>query len=46
MAMKSSNPNGIDNYIRFSKINEDKYDKNETVQFWEGINIKYENENK
>ena len=26
MAMKSSNPNGIDNFIRFSKINKDKYD--------------------
>jgi len=46
MAMKSSNPNGIDNFIRFSKINKDKYDKNETVQFWEGIKIKDENENK
>ena len=46
MAIKSSNPNGIDNFIRFSKINKDKYDKNETVQFWEGIKIKDENENK
>ena len=27
MVMKSSNPNGIDNFIRFSKINKDKYDK-------------------
>ena len=46
MATKSSNPNGFDNFIRFSKINKDKYDKNETVQFWEGIKIKDENENK
>jgi hypothetical protein len=46
MAMKSSNPNGIDNFIRFSKINKDKYDKHETVKFWEGIKIKDENDNK
>jgi len=46
MAIKSSNPNGIDNFIRFSKINKDKYDKNGTIIFWEGIKIKDENENK
>ena len=46
MAMKSSNPIGIDNFIRFSKINKDKYDKHETVEFWEGIKVKDENENK
>ena len=46
MAMKSSNPNGIDNFIRFSKINKDKYDDNKTVDFWNGIKIKSETDNK
>ena len=45
MAMKSSNPNGIDNFIRFSKINKDEYDDNKTVDFWNGIKIKSETEN-
>ena len=40
MAMKSSNPNGIDNFIRFSKINKDIYDDIKTVDFWNGIKIK------
>ena len=46
MAMKSSNPNGIEKFIRFSKINTDKYNKNEMIKFWEGIKIKDEKENK
>ena len=46
MAMKSSNPNGIDNFKRFSKINNDKYDENKTVDFWNGIKLKTENEKK
>jgi hypothetical protein len=46
MAMKSSNPNGIDNFIRFSKINNNKYDDNKTVEFWNGIKLKTENEKK
>jgi len=46
MAMKSSNPNGIDNFQRFSKINNDKYDENKTVDFWNGIKLKTENEKK
>ena len=33
MAIKSSNPNGIDNFKIFSKINNDKYDENKTVIF-------------
>ena len=46
MAMKSTNPNGIDNLIRFSKINKDKYDDNKTVDFWNGIKIISETDNK
>jgi len=46
MAIKSSKPNGIDNFKRFSKINNDEYDENKTVDFWNGIKLKTENEKK
>jgi len=32
----------FEHFEKFSKINKDKYDKNETVSMWNSINDKYE----
>ena len=46
MAMKQSNPDGLDNFITFSKINKEKYNDDETITFWNGIKVKNDNEDK
>ena len=46
MAMKQSNPDGIDDFITFSKINKEKYNDDGTIHFWNGIKVKNDNEDK
>ena len=40
MAMKQSNPDGLDNFITFSNINKEKFNNEKTVNFWNGIKVK------
>ena len=46
MAMKQSNPDGLDNFSTFSKINKEKYNSDETITFWNGVKVKNDNEDK
>ena len=46
MAMKQSNPDGLDNFITFSDINKEKFNNEKTVNFWNGIKVKNDNEEK
>ena len=46
MAMKQSNPDGLDNFTTFSKINKEKYNDDMTITFWNGIIVKNDNEDK
>ena len=44
--MKQSNPDGLDNFITFSNINKEKFNNEKTVNFWNGIKVKNDNEEK
>jgi hypothetical protein len=46
MAIKQSNPDGLDNFVTFSKINKEKYNDDMTITFWNGIKVKNDNEEK
>ena len=46
MAMKQSNPDGLDNFVTFSKINKEKYNDDMTITFLNIIKVKNENEDK